>query len=263
MVIRTRDDILHPESAMMPLQSMNSGTSFVAFAQRELVIVIVGRMLSTLIDTGDYGHAPATQHSASSRQPVTSPTASSGRSNAPTGPENRPVNFRSTGAVEYDVQSKRTPPPHPFHPSSITNPPTNNSLRKTYVGSASTASAGLSATSASSAVASLASSNRQPRRIMAYQPHWRHWPRPHCLISLSGLFDLSTNQLHQPHWLIDSSAVLRKSCHSRKRSNKNNMAAQASSSTRSCHLAIKRYRNCSLNLLFHRLVASHAFAREG
>jgi hypothetical protein len=41
------------------------------------------------------------------------------------------------------------------------------------------------------------------------------------------------------------------------------MAAQASSSTRSCHLAIKRYQNCSLNLLFHRLVASHAFAREG
>jgi hypothetical protein len=41
------------------------------------------------------------------------------------------------------------------------------------------------------------------------------------------------------------------------------MTAQASSSTRSCHLAIKRYRNCSLNFLFHRLVASHAFAREG
>ena len=41
------------------------------------------------------------------------------------------------------------------------------------------------------------------------------------------------------------------------------MAAQASSSTRSCHLVIKRYQNCSLNLLFHRLVASHAFTREG
>ena len=41
------------------------------------------------------------------------------------------------------------------------------------------------------------------------------------------------------------------------------MAAQASSSTRSCHLVIKRYRNCSLNLFFHRLVASHAFACEG
>ena len=43
----------------------------------------------------------------------------------------------------------------------------------------------------------------------------------------------------------------------------NNMAAQASSSTRSCHLAIKHYRNCSLNLLSYRLVASRAFAREG
>jgi hypothetical protein len=41
------------------------------------------------------------------------------------------------------------------------------------------------------------------------------------------------------------------------------MAAQASSSTWSCHLAIKRYQNCSLNLLFYRLVASHALAREG
>jgi hypothetical protein len=51
--------------------------------------------------------------------------------------------------------------------------------------------------------------------------------------------------------------------HSRKRSNKNNIAAQASSSTRSCHLAIKRYRNCSLNLFFYHLVAPHAFAREG
>jgi hypothetical protein len=53
------------------------------------------------------------------------------------------------------------------------------------------------------------------------------------------------------------------SLHSRKQSNKNNIAAQASSSTRHCHLAIKRYQNCSLNLLFHRLVASHAFACEG
>ncbi len=41
------------------------------------------------------------------------------------------------------------------------------------------------------------------------------------------------------------------------------MAAQASSSTRSCHLAIKRYRNCSLTLLSNRLVISRAFAREG
>ena len=62
---------------------------------------------------------------------------------------------------------------------------------------------------------------------------------------------------------MDSLTVLWTSRHSRKRSNKNNVAAQASSSTRSCHLAIKRYQNCSLNLLFHRLVASHAFAREG
>jgi len=41
------------------------------------------------------------------------------------------------------------------------------------------------------------------------------------------------------------------------------MAAQASSRTQSCHVAIKRYQNCSLNLLIHRLVASHAFAHEG
>jgi hypothetical protein len=40
------------------------------------------------------------------------------------------------------------------------------------------------------------------------------------------------------------------------------MAAQANSSTRSRHLAIKGYQNCSLNLLFHRLVASYAFAHE-
>ena len=72
-------------------------------------------------------------------------------------------------------------------------------------------------------------------------------------------------QLCQPHRLIDSSTVLQTSRHSRKQSNKNYMVGQASSSTRSCHLAIKRYRNCILNLLFHRLVlvASHAFAREG
>jgi hypothetical protein len=50
--------------------------------------------------------------------------------------------------------------------------------------------------------------------------------------------------------------------HSRKQSNKNNMVAQASSSTQSCHLTIKRYRNCILDLLFHRLVLV-AFAREG
>ena len=43
------------------------------------------------------------------------------------------------------------------------------------------------------------------------------------------------------------------------------MAAQASSSTRSYHGAIKRYRNCQrgLNLLSYRLVVSRAFAREG
>jgi hypothetical protein len=41
------------------------------------------------------------------------------------------------------------------------------------------------------------------------------------------------------------------------------MTAQASSGTQSCHGAIKRYQNCSLNLLFHHLVASHAFACEG
>jgi hypothetical protein len=43
------------------------------------------------------------------------------------------------------------------------------------------------------------------------------------------------------------------------------MVAQASSSTRSCHLTFKRYRNCILDLLFHRLVlvTSHAFACEG
>jgi hypothetical protein len=58
-------------------------------------------------------------------------------------------------------------------------------------------------------------------------------------------------------------AVLQTTHRSCNRSNKNIMAAQASSSTRSCHLAIKRYRNCSHNLLFHRLFASHAFAPEG
>ena len=100
-------------------------------------------------------------------------------------------------------------------------------------------------------------------RLSAHQPHQRHWPQPHCLISLNDLFGSSANQLCQPHWLIDSSAVLRMSHRSCNRSNKNNMAAQASSSTRSCHLAIKRYQNCSLNLLFHRLITSHAFAREG
>ncbi len=43
------------------------------------------------------------------------------------------------------------------------------------------------------------------------------------------------------------------------------MAAQASSSTRSYHGAIKRYRNCQrgLNLLCYRLVVSRAFASEG
>jgi hypothetical protein len=51
--------------------------------------------------------------------------------------------------------------------------------------------------------------------------------------------------------------------HSRKRSNKNYIAAQASSSTWSCHLAIKRYQNCSLNLFFYHLVAPHVFACEG
>jgi hypothetical protein len=72
------------------------------------------------------------------------------------------------------------------------------------------------------------------------------------------------NQLRQPCWFIDSSAVLQTtSRHSCIWSNKNIMAAQASSSTQSCHLAIKHYWNCSLNLLFHRLVASHAFACEG
>ena len=43
------------------------------------------------------------------------------------------------------------------------------------------------------------------------------------------------------------------------------MAAQASSSTRSCNGAIERYQNCQcgLNLLSYRLVVSRAFAREG
>ena len=43
------------------------------------------------------------------------------------------------------------------------------------------------------------------------------------------------------------------------------MAVQASSSTRSRHVAIERYRNCQrgLNLLSYRLVVSRAFAREG
>jgi hypothetical protein len=42
-------------------------------------------------------------------------------------------------------------------------------------------------------------------------------------------------------------------------------AAQASSSTRSCHGAIEHYQNCQrgLNLLSYHLVVSHAFAREG
>jgi len=40
------------------------------------------------------------------------------------------------------------------------------------------------------------------------------------------------------------------------------MAAQASSSTRSCLLAIKRYQNCSLNLLFHHLVDCAAGLHE-
>jgi hypothetical protein len=41
------------------------------------------------------------------------------------------------------------------------------------------------------------------------------------------------------------------------------MADQARISTRSYHLAIKRYQNCGLNILFYRLVISRAFAREG
>jgi hypothetical protein len=43
------------------------------------------------------------------------------------------------------------------------------------------------------------------------------------------------------------------------------MAAQANSSTLSCHGAIERYQNCQpgLNLLSYHLVVSCAFAREG
>jgi hypothetical protein len=42
---------------------------------------------------------------------------------------------------------------------------------------------------------------------LAHWPHRRHRPWPHCLISLNGLFGSSANQLRQPRWLIDSSAV--------------------------------------------------------
>ena len=42
------------------------------------------------------------------------------------------------------------------------------------------------------------------------------------------------------------------------------MAAQASSGTRSCHVAIKCYQYCQRGLiLFIRLIVSRAFAREG
>jgi len=96
-----------------------------------------------------------------------------------------------------------------------------------------------------------------------HRRHRRHRPRPHSLISLNGLFGSSANQLRQPRWLINSSAV--SWSHHSCRSNKNNMAAQASSSTRSCHGAIEHYRHCQrrLTLLSNRLVVSLAFTREG
>jgi hypothetical protein len=92
-----------------------------------------------------------------------------------------------------------------------------------------------------------------------------HWPIGLIGVIGLGLIALSASTASLARRLIsfiDSSAVL-SSRHSHKRSNKNNMAAQASSSTRSCHLAIRQHQNCSLNLLFQRIVTLHAFAREG
>jgi hypothetical protein len=74
----------------------------------------------------------------------------------------------------------------------------------------------------------------------------------HRLISFVSLVGSSTHRLFCDRL---TAAVIE--------ATKNYMAAQASSSTWSCHLAIKRYQNCSLNLLFHRLVTSHSFACEG
>ena len=120
----------------------------------------------------------------------------------------------------------------------------------------SSATTALLASLASASLASLASASSASSGFWPHQPRWPHWlHRTHRLwqpqhYQPRGLVSLVCLSTHWPHRLCNCS--------------KNNItAAQASSSTQSCHVVIKCYQNYWRGiLLLCLLIASRVLTRD-